>query len=69
MRKHNGMRPQDIVILLKIIALGKQDWQNKDLAQSLFINGSEISEALNRNQLAGLMDQKRKVNRKGYLNF
>jgi len=69
MRKHNGMRPQDIVILLEIIALGKQDWQNKDLAQSLFINGSEISEALNRNQLAGLMDQKRKVNRKGYLNF
>ena len=69
MRKHNGMRPQDIVILLKIIALGKQEWQNKDLAQSLFISGSEVSEALNRNQLAGLMDQKRKVNRKGLFEF
>ena len=63
------MRPQDIVILLKIVALGKQNWQNKDLAQSLFISGSEISEALNRNQIAGLIDQKSKVNRKGLFEF
>jgi hypothetical protein len=70
MRKHNGMRPQDVVILLKIIALGKKEWQNKDLAQSLFISGSEVSEALNRNQLAGLIDfDKKRVNRQGLYEF
>lgn len=70
MRKHNGMRPQDVVVLLKIIALGKKEWQNKDLAQSLYISGSEISEALNRNQLAGLIDfNKKKVNRQSLFEF
>ena len=70
MRKHNGMRPQDIVILLKIIALGNQSWQNKDLAQSLFISSSEISEALNRNEMSGLIDHKKKrVNRQPLMEF
>jgi len=60
MRKHNGMRPQDIVILLKIIALGKGTWQLKDLARQLFISLSEVSESLNSSQLAGLIDYVRK---------
>ncbi len=64
------MRPQDIVLLLKIVALGKKQWQNKDLAQSLFISGSEVSEALNRNHLAGLIDfNKKRVNRMGLFEF
>ncbi|MBN2664459.1 MAG: hypothetical protein JXR68_12485 [Bacteroidales bacterium] len=62
MKKHNGMRPQDIVILLKIIALKKEDWKNSDLSYTLKISPSEISEALNRNAIAGLIDKsKRKV--------
>ena len=70
MRKHNGMRPQDIVVLLKIIALGKKQWQSKDLAQSLYISGSEVSEALHRNEIAGLIDfNKKKVNRQGLFEF
>lgn len=70
MRKHNGMRPQDIVILLKIIALDNKPWQNKDLARSLYISGSEISEALHRNELAGLIDYKKKrVNRQSLMEF
>src|SRR5450755_4630092 len=70
MRKHNGMRPQDIVTLLKIIALGSKAWQNKDLSQSLFISSSEISEALNRNEMAGLIDYKKKrVNRQPLMEF
>lgn len=70
MRKHNGMRPQDIVILLKIIALGDKQWQNKDLAQSLHISSSEVSEALNRNLLAGLIDfNKKRVHRQDLLEF
>jgi hypothetical protein len=56
MRKHNGMRPQDIIILLKIVSLGGDSWQNKDLARLLYISSSEITESLNRSALAGLLD-------------
>ena len=70
MRKHNGMRPQDIVVLLKLIALGTKDWQNKDLANTLFISASEIGESLNRNHLAGLINfEKKKVNRQSLYEF
>lgn len=63
MKKHNGMRPQDMVVLLKIIALGHDEWYNSDLAHSLKISPSEISEVLNRCKIAGLIDsKKRKVN-------
>jgi len=62
MKKHNGMRPQDIVVLLKIIALKHDNWRNSDLAHSLQISASEISESLNRSKIAGLIDlNKRKV--------
>jgi len=60
MKAHKGMRPQDIAILLKIIALGKQDWMNKDLASMLHISPSEITESLSRSQFAGLINASRK---------
>lgn len=60
MKKHNGMRPQDIVVLLKIIAFKKGNWKNADLAYSLQISASEISEVLNRCRIAGLIDAKKK---------
>jgi hypothetical protein len=44
MKKHNGMRPQDIVVLLKIIAVKHDDWYYSDLAQSLKISPSEIDQ-------------------------
>lgn len=70
MKKHNGMRPQDIVVLLKIIALKHDDWYNSDLAQSLKISPSEISEVLNRCKIAGLIDsKKRKVNINSFIEF
>ena len=70
MRKHNGMRPQDIVILLKIISLDDQNWQFQDLAKSLYISNSDVFEALNRNKIAGLIDYNRKrVNRLSLLEF
>ena len=46
MRKHNGMRPQDIVVLLKIVLLGKKEWQYQDLVHSLYISGAEINASL-----------------------
>ncbi|MBI9054760.1 MAG: winged helix-turn-helix transcriptional regulator [Bacteroidales bacterium] len=70
MKKHNGMRPQDIVVLLKIIALKHNDWYNSDLAQSLKISPSVISEVLNRCKMAGLIDsKKRKVNINSFIEF
>lgn len=64
------MRPQDIVILLKIIVLEENSWLNKDLAQSLYISGSEIGESLSRSEIAGLIDfHKKRVNRQGLFEF
>jgi hypothetical protein len=60
MKSHNGMRPQDVVILLKILTIYKPDWQYRDLAESLSISISEISESLNRSHIAGLIDVNRK---------
>lgn len=60
MRAHNGMRPQDVVILLKILILQQADWQYRDLSSSLYISISEVSESLNRSHLAGLIDERRK---------
>jgi len=56
MKKHNGMRPQDVVILLKIAAKGKNSWRMKDIASELGISASEVSESFNRNVLAGLLN-------------
>ena len=56
MRKHNGMRPQDIVVLMKIISMGNQSWQLSTLSNSLIISISEISESLNRSKLAKFID-------------
>ncbi len=64
------MRPQDIVILLGIISYGKKDWLIKDLANSLYISQSEVSESLNRSHTAGLIDyNKRRVNRLALYEF
>src|SRR5690554_4167463 len=60
MKKHSGMRPHDIVILLKIIAKGKEQWYMKDLANELYISQSEVSESLNRSVMAGLIANNKK---------
>jgi hypothetical protein len=70
MRKHNGMRPQDIAILMKIIAIGNSDWRLSDLSGSMFISLSEISESLNRSKVAGLINfDKDRVNRSNLTEF
>src|SRR5690606_36222741 len=70
MKKHNGMRPHDIVILLKIVAKGNHDWLMKDIANELFISNSEVSESLNRSVLAGLIaSDKKRVMRQALVEF
>ncbi|MEX8547511.1 MAG: hypothetical protein V5804_07910 [Mucilaginibacter sp.] len=69
MKQHNGMRPHDIAVLLKILVT-KDNWLNKDLANSLYISTSEISESLNRSKIAGLIDaEKRTVFKNNLLDF
>lgn len=70
MKKHNGMRPQDIVVLIKIISLKQTDWKNIDIANAVLISPSEVSEALNRCKIAGLIDSKKKeVNIDSFIEF
>jgi predicted transcriptional regulator len=71
MRKHNGMRPQDIVVLIKILCLPKNsNWKLMDLVSSLHLSQSEISESLNRSSFAGLIDvSKKKIMRLSLMEF
>lgn len=49
------MRPQDIVILLKMVAR-KEPWRHLDLALELGLSQSEITQGLERCKQAGLVD-------------
>jgi hypothetical protein len=70
MKKHNGMRPLDVVVLLKIISYQNFDWKTRDLAYDLGISLSEISESLNRSMIGGLIDgTKKKVFKRNLLDF
>jgi predicted transcriptional regulator len=61
MKKHSGMRPQDVVVLLKIAAKGENPWMMKDLSNELEISASEVSESLNRSMLANLLSNNKKT--------
>lgn len=60
MKKHNGMRPHDIAILLKIASKGQKAWYMKDLAYELGISPSEISESIHRSVIGGLISSNKK---------
>lgn len=70
MKKHNGMRPLDIVILLKISMYKEENWLAKNLSNNLKISAGEISESLNRSVIAGLLGaDKRTLMRKTLIEF
>ncbi|MBX0290692.1 hypothetical protein K3G63_09600 [Hymenobacter sp. HSC-4F20] len=70
MRKHHGMRPQDVVLLLKISLLEKLNWQGKALAAALGLSPAEVSDALRRCQFARLLHpEHRTINRPRLLRF
>lgn len=63
------MRPQDIVILLKLLNIDA-GWQYRELSNTLNISISEISESLHRSHIAGLIDESRRlVNRQSLMEF
>lgn len=70
MDAHKGMRPQDVAVLLKIVALGNDDWRGIDLAHALRLSPAEVSNSLKRSAMAGLVDgTKRRVARAALLEF
>jgi len=70
MKEHKGIRPQDIVILLKIILLEDLNWHLKDVAEQLNISNSEVSESVNRSLISGLIeDDKRLVKKEALREF
>lgn len=63
------MRPHDIAVLLKILSMD-EGWMSKDLAASLYISASEISESLNRSMIARLVSaDKRTVYKNALFDF
>jgi len=54
-QKFFQMKPQDVVLVLKIIAINTENWQQKPLADELKMSQSEVSQALARLQYSGLM--------------
>lgn len=60
-QKQQIMSPHDIVILLKIVAYGKEQWFQQPLAEALGISQSEVSKSLNRSKYAGFLDPKGKT--------
>jgi hypothetical protein len=70
MKLHNGMRPQDMVILLQLLSIESESWQYRDVAASLFVSISEVSESLQRSSVAALFDNNlRKVKRLNLMEF
>jgi hypothetical protein len=62
MSASRNMRPQDLVVLLKIVAMGPCAWRGIDLASQLSLSPSEVSGALKRMRNCGLLDNtKRRV--------
>lgn len=50
------MKPQDIVVLLKIITLNTDQWQQIPLALSLKMSQGEVSQSVARSKYAELLD-------------
>lgn len=70
MRKHNGMRPQDVVILLWMVTRGESPWKYADASRDLHISQSEVAEALHRSLQARLVNPgKKKVHRAALTEF
>ena len=54
-----NLKPQDIFILLKLIALGEGQWSYASLAGDLFMSTSEVHAGIKRVVAARLMDSQR----------
>ncbi len=60
MRSKSGLKPQDVVILLKIVSLKDRPWRLLDIANELGLSQGEISFGLERLKKSKLIDGKKK---------
>lgn len=64
------MKPQDLVVLAKLIIIGDVGFTQLSLAQTLSISQSEISNSLSRSAYCGLLiNHEKEVNRKLFFDF
>jgi hypothetical protein len=65
-----AMRPQDVVVLLKLVQLQGATWTQTSLSRDLFMSQSEISESIMRSSYARLVvDKGRMVQRQALLDL
>lgn len=69
MRSPNGIKPQDILVLLELAAHPRKKWRLVDLGGLLGLSQSEVSMALLRAAHSGLLDAKRAVLRSALAEF
>lgn len=55
------IKPQDVLLLLKIISEDNPKWNQKPMAEALGLSQSEVSESVARSKYAGLLDPSGKV--------
>ena len=63
------MKPQDIVVLLGIVARGSGSWKAKDLATDLFISQAEVGYSIKRSIASGLLSEDKQVMSQGLLDM
>ena len=67
---NSQMKPQDLVLLLKIVSMNNDLWQQAPTATALGMSQSEVSEAVQRLKFSGLLEPKgKKVMRSALMEF
>ncbi len=61
------LKPQDVVIMVKLIAWHESEWSYPSLAHELFMSASEVHAGVQRAVAARLMDMNRKNSDKAQL--
>ncbi len=59
--KNSNLKPQDIIIIMKIISKGKNPWKIADLAYELGLSSGELSNGLERLKTSELIDSTKKI--------
>lgn len=55
------IKPQDVLLLLKIVSENNASWNQKPMAEALGMSQSEVSESVARSKYAGFLDPSGKV--------
>ena len=62
-----GIKSQDILVLLKIVAMSNRNWKQSEVADELGISRAEVCNALDRCAEVGLLDNDKRVPQKAAL--